>query len=527
LAWRDELPEDLQHSVHSQRGWWEFSLPGLICIGAIAMVTLWLYNTNQRSAVFVIPRVEVADANGGEEPVPNEMPRPKESPDTPLPAQGNADSNATTSPANNAAKTANLTKISDSKPRSSDVVAPSILGSASVVVVRDGASDLTFLKEPFESAISLEDAIAKASASEWVNRIVLAVPSITLTKPVSLAGSVNRKILRVESQPKARTQVWVGDSVLRSTSDLPSGWIRLEGAQYEFCNLDFHWSAADKEATPPALFSIASGAHCVLEDASVTIRSTSVGKLPAVLRLQNASVPDDGSKKNTTTLSARRTCMRGQCDLVQVDSNDRMELNLENCWTAISGSMIDIQGARSLNRSPRIRAELLHVTSITLQPWLRIRMNTTHPYPVAFVRVANESIFAGSNTLVEWDASNVSDWSFAPQAKRIEDLGRWIDLRGLDNVYDVPSILRLVQVIMSMSSEEVAIDSDTNLLRHERGMELLSPWRSSPRLDAATMHTLLPDNAAWPHSGLQPGCRPDELPTLSDDTNTLAGAKTP
>jgi len=141
-------------------------------------------------------------------------------------------------------------------------------------------------------------------------------------------------------------------------------------------------------------------------------------------------------------------------------------------------------------------------------------MSTMNAFPIAFVRVANESVFAGASTLVEWDASNCTDWGFAAQAKRVEDLGRWIDLRGLDNSYDVPSISRLVQVIMSMSSEEVAIDSDSNLLMNERGMELLSTWQSGSRVDGAKMHLQSPKLRPGGTVGVQQGSDPEKLPPL-------------
>ena len=114
------------------------------------------------------------------------------------------------------------------------------------------------------------------------------------------------------------------------------------------------------------------------------------------------------------------------------------------------------------------------------------------PYPIAVVRIANQCIFAGAKSIVEWDATDCTDWVFSNQVKKLDDLGRWIDFRGLDNAYDGGSIEELIRVQMSMSSQELQIDTDSNLLRNELGMEVLGIWQSRSTWDPLSMHQTIP-----------------------------------
>jgi len=84
----------------------------------------------------------------------------------------------------------------------------------------------------------------------------------------------------------------------------------------------------------------------------------------------------------------------------------------------------------------------------------------------------------------------------------------------------------LVQVVMSMSSEEVAIDSDSNLLWNERGIELQSAWQTSPRLEATKMHLQVPRPPQGVHSGLAPGCDVGSLPTFPSPASGSLGSAT-
>jgi hypothetical protein len=62
----------------------------------------------------------------------------------------------------------------------------------------------------------------------------------------------------------------------------------------------------------------------------------------------------------------------------------------------------------------------------------------------------------------------------------------------LDNAYDGGSIEELIRVQMSMSSQELQIDTDSNLLRNELGMEVLGIWQSRSTWDPLSMHQTIP-----------------------------------
>lgn len=234
-----------------------------------------------------------------------------------------------------------------------------------------------------------------------------------------------------------------------------------------------------------------------MENATLTISGPSASSLPSLLAIdaQNRDAPAGATNLNAPRFSDLRIeqcSVRGDCDLVQADPTDRLEIRIRDSWFAISGSMVVSQALRTIQRSPRIRVEIADSTCISLKPWLRIQMSNTNPYPVAVVRVANQCIFAGAKSLVEWDATDCTDWVFASQVKKLDDLGRWVDFRGLDNAYDGGSIEELIRVQMSMSSEELQIDTDSNLLRNELGMEVLGVWQQKPAWDPLNMHQSTP-----------------------------------
>jgi hypothetical protein len=189
-------------------------------------------------------------------------------------------------------------------------------------------------------------------------------------------------------------------------------------------------------------------------------------------------------------------------------------MRIRDSWFAISGSMIVSQGNRFLNRSPRVRVEISDSTCITLKPWLRIELSNATPYPIAVVRIANQCIFAGAKSIVEWDATDCTDWVFSNQVKKLDDLGRWIDFRGLDNAYDGGSIEELIRVQMSMSSEELQIDTDSNLLRNELGMEVLGIWQQRNPWDPINMQQAVPVSIPPGTLGIEIGAAIDRIPVF-------------
>jgi serine/threonine protein kinase len=491
LEWQHELAEDSAIANPAGRGWWEFLLPAIICICGIGLVTLWLYNENQRSGVYVIPRVEVSETVASDYP--------------PLASESKTDATDNQGIVREPASTA-LETLSESE---SSSTSPATSVPTTVVISEQGTT-LTGVEKPYDSVRSLEEALARWESFPSIERIVIASPTLKISKPISIGRDLNGRTLRLEGATEVRPLVVLGEAAGRLSSEPVANWLMLDSASVELRGLDLDASYPVPDGAPPAIFQIASGSRLLMLDSTITLKSASTGRLPSVFCFKGAPSQASG----TSSLQVEHSAIRGQGDVIRIESADRVEIAMRQVWTAVAGSMIEIEGAKTRNRSPRVRAELTHVTSIALNPWVRIRMGTANPYPVAFVRNANESIFSGSPTLVEWDASNVVDWPFSEQANRVDDLGRWIDLRGMDNIYDVPTILRLLQVTMSMSTEEVPIDSDSNLLRNERGMELLPVWQTAISWESSRMHTVIPKPADRGNSRLKPGCHPDQIPTF-------------
>lgn len=556
LAWGQAIHEDAITNSGSRRSWWEASLPSMVCLLLISMVTMWLYNSNQLNAVFPIPRVELTEASLAEnssdatrivDPLANNPSPGNASPTDSISSNKaisnspntNSSSDAFTNPtpnttnASNAASTPTPTSpnaiLTATSPQPTNTIAPNKasalptpevppkapLRSSQVLVIDPIApSQVPWLEQPHAVVSSWDEAMSKLAGNPGIDRIVLNTNSVSIQRPIEWIKSKDRPLLQIESAPTRRCRITFDESALKSNAVEPSTWLSLDGAGCAFQDVDLDWNASLNDGRPQSIFGLNAGARVSLTRCTLTIRHTGNGPLPSVVQIGKPGVEPNPTATLSSGFSTTQSCIRGQCDWMRIATSERAELAVKNCWTAVSGSMVIANGAKSLNRSPKIRLELDNTTCITLGPWTRIRMSMMTPYPVALVRIANQSIFSGCNTLIEWDASNCNDWSFASQAKKIEDLGRWIDLRGLDNAYDVPSIVKLVQVLMSMSSEEVSIDSDTNLLRNERGMELHSAWQTTPRVDSAKIHLQTPKAFQWIHSGFQPGCQIDSLPVF-------------
>jgi serine/threonine protein kinase len=543
LAWGQAIHEDTIKKSGSRRSWWEASLPSMVCLLLISMVTMWLYNSNQLNAVFPIPRVEVteptlaensSDASRVADPRDSEQPAGKTTTDSGVTSKttstspnSNPTSDPFTNPASNPTPTSPNTNNTPTNPQPNNTIATNKTSStptpevpaklpqrSTQVLVIDPTtpSQIPWLDQPHAIVSTWDEAMSKLAGNPGIDRIVLNTNTLSIQRPIEWSKSKDRPLLQIESAPTRRCRITLDESSLRSSTVEPNTWLSLDGAGCAFQDVDLDWNASLNDGRPQSIFGLIAGARVSLLRCTITIRHTGTGLLPSVVQIGKPGIEPSPTTPLASGFSTTQSCIRGQCDWMRIATSERAELAVKNCWTAVSGSMVIANGAKSLNRSPKIRLELDNTTCITLGPWTRIRMTMMTPYPVALVRIANQSIFSGCNTLIEWDASNCNDWSFAAQAKKIEDLGRWIDLRGVDNAYDVPSIVKLVQVLMSMSSEEVSIDSDTNLLRNERGMELHSAWQTMPRIDSAKIHLQTPKAFQWIHSGFQPGCQIDSLP---------------
>lgn len=535
LSWSRDFNDEVLASSQSKRPWWESAMPSLVSLLLIALITLWLYNANQLSAIFSIPQVEFVESLPESNLEITPAINPSNTAFDPSAASNStlrSNTDSRNRPVGDEGESRSKPATADSAADSYPVGVPTL--ERTVVIGKTEATSGIEIDDSYLFVSSFEEAISKITNDSSIGRLMIAEGVLSVGKPIVLSGLRRDKGLRIEAAPGTRTKIVFDESSIKSSNEIETDWIGLHGGNVSFHRIDFIWNASMLDSRPQSMFGSGIGSQLDWNECTITVQHLGNLPLPSIVRNVGAkgtfdpsvntaagavinsrdSVGIRDSNPGSSSLSLKRCAIRGQCDWCHTDSVERMEVEIEQSWISISGSMLLADGVKSLNRSPKLRMELDHVSCITLSPFVRIRMSTMNAFPIAFVRVANESVFAGASTLVEWDASNCTDWGFSAQAKRIEDLGRWIDLRGLDNTYDVPSISRLVQVIMSMSSEEVAIDSDSNLLMNERGMELLSTWQTGNRVDSSKMHLQSPKLRPGSTVGVQPGCDPEKIPPL-------------
>lgn len=484
LAWSSDLAEFAMAHRPSRRSWLEALLPSLLCLTLIGAVTLWLWNANQVDAVFPIPKVEIASVS--------------------IDA---GDPTTLTKPSDNNSKIDPLVAAPKPQPESPLEKQPQAVASlqsdanVTELLVGDNLDDLETLQSLFsdekpKTFKSLDDALAQAASLTTDCRIWIA-QDCNLQKRWRPPGAEPSRSIAIRSIRGKRYSIRIDDSAVSGRTGEYSCCFELDGGQLSFSDVDILWNLPASSPTPKALVAARPGSRFAMENATLTISGPSASSLPSLLAIdaQNRDAPAGATNLNAPRFSDLRIeqcSVRGDCDLVQADPTDRLEIRIRDSWFAISGSMVVSQALRTIQRSPRIRVEIADSTCISLKPWLRIQMSNTNPYPVAVVRVANQCIFAGAKSLVEWDATDCTDWVFASQVKKLDDLGRWVDFRGLDNAYDGGSIEELIRVQMSMSSEELQIDTDSNLLRNELGMEVLGVWQQKPAWDPLNMHQSTP-----------------------------------
>ncbi|MCY3007412.1 MAG: serine/threonine-protein kinase [Planctomycetota bacterium] len=504
LAWSSDLAEFVLAHRPSRRSWLEALLPMLLCLTLIGAVTLWLWNANQVDAVFPIPKVEIANVSidAGDQGT----------------ATGLLDSNPIDKKPTD--KNPRLDPLVQApKPLSESISEKEIKPDATVqadanvtdLLVGDNLDEVSQLQSLFpegkpKTLKSLDDALAEASSLTTACRIWISQdcvvqkryrPSGAERAGADRAGAERAGAIAIRSVPGKRYSIRIDESAVSGRTGEYSCCFELDGGPLSFSDVDVLWNLQGASSSPKALIAARPGSRLVMENSTVTINGPSAGSLPSLLAIeaQNRESTNGTPNPNAQRFSDLRIeqcSVRGDCDLVHADPTDRLEIRIRDSWFAISGSMVVSQALRSIQRSPRVRVEIADSTCISLKPWLRIQMSNANPYPVAVVRVANQCIFAGAKSLVEWDATDCTDWVFASQVKKLDDLGRWIDFRGLDNAYDGGSIEELIRVQMSMSSEELQIDTDSNLLRNELGMEVLGVWQQKTAWDPLNMHQSVP-----------------------------------
>ncbi|MEQ1826812.1 MAG: hypothetical protein ABL921_12735, partial [Pirellula sp.] len=366
---------------------------------------------------------------------------------------------------------------------------------------------------------TIEQAIELANNLPHIKRIVVRGPAIT-TSMTGLRSSLDIEtdiVIQSESGGRCKWTIDGADSQVDAV-DAAACIDCLQG-NFVLQDIDVEWRVAGL-ARRKALFAVHPGAWLQIRNCNITAhdngsayvlgpystaskRPSSFSSIVAVLE-----TPQDKSDEITTSttantatsnseralkptrISASQFSIRGQCDWLQLTSPIRTEVQLENGWLAISGSMLETFGSRSVAKSSvPLRIDMQAITTYTMRPWMTCSVSNTHPYPLPIVRTAKACIFSGSSTLIEWNATDCPDWRVWEQTDQGQKLTKWIDLRGRDNLYDDSWILNFLTVRLSSGVvDQISVDSSSDLLSDERGLETEAAWIKRPVFESSRIH---------------------------------------
>ncbi len=508
LVWASSSDNLVNLPAAAQRTWLEATLPLLISVAAIFATTLWLQSNSYLSATFRIPQVDFPD-------IASSLTEKSNIPSSENPSKTSKDSNLsepiptpTPSP---------LSKIANPLPddatdRSTVIVDPS------ATIDRDKGTILVR---------SLEQALEFATNHSQINRIV-----IKSSTPIGSIASLKSTLsvhsnLTIQSEPGQRNQLIIDGSEPATGPVSSLAWIECISNQLVLQDLDVIWRASSMPRRR-SLFSIRSNAFLQIRNCSITVQhdpnptiasgldSTVAAfgsTLPSVIGIDSALQDGfvDSTSSNVAKLPVRISChqlsLRGQCDWLRMPSPIRTEVQMVNCWLAISGSMFEMNGSRTAMRTGMpLRIDFRNLTAYTQRAWMRANFSNAQPFPIPFVRTAKECIFAGSRSYIEWNASECDDWEIWDQSNEGNELTRWIDLRGTDNVYDALTLSDYLTVKLSNGVlEQIGLGSDANLVSEERGVETMSSWRKKPLLEANRIHEASFESLEWNRSAFHPG----------------------
>ena len=508
LVWASSSDNIANLPAAAQRTWLEATLPLLISMAAIFATTLWLQSSSYLSATFRIPQVDFPDVASSLSEKSNIQigdsisktehdSNPSELIPTPVPSLPSKIATPQTD---------------DATDRSTVIVDPSATmdRERGAILVR-----------------SLEQALELATNQSQINRIVIKASS-PMVSTVSLKSSLSvHSNLTIQSEAGQRNQLIIDGSESATDPVSSLAWLECISNQLVLQDLDVIWRASSMPRRR-SLFSIRSSAFLQIKNCSFTVQhdpnpysssglDSTMGALGSILpslividsAMQDGFV--DSTFSNVAKLPARISCnqlsVRGQCDWLRMPSPIRTEVQMANCWLAIAGSMFEMNGSRTAMRTGMpLRMDFRNLTVYTQRAWMRASFSNSQPFPIPFVRTAKECIFAGSRSYIEWNALECDDWEIWEQSNEGNELTRWIDLRGTDNVYDALTLSDYLTVKLSNGSvEQIGLGSDANLVSEERGVETMSSWRKRPLLDPNRIHETSFESLEWNRNAFHPG----------------------
>ena len=506
LVWAKSSDNTAILPATSQRTWLEASLPILVSMVAVFGIALWLHSI---SAAFPIPREVILDADNAasaKEPNAGGI----------IPPLLSDKSTQTTEPGSQANI---LPTRSDSKASSAG------LAEEDTITVTTNA---TLEREKSQTVVrTIDQALELAMNQPQIKRIVIHSPTVT-TSLSALRGTVRfQSNLTIQAESGQRCK-WIVDGSELSTERIDStACFECVHDQVVLQNVDIVWRV-NAMSRRRALFSINAGAWLQCKNSSVTVQDDLVpfsgstfeptfmsmgASLPSVFLVEEST--QDAVREGTSVKSQRLAAriggsdffVRGQCDWLRLKSPVRTEVELENGWMAIAGSMIEANGSRVASRSGvPLRIDMRNVTACVLRSWMRCNLSNLQPYPIPTVRIANECVFTGCKSLIEWNAVDCQDWNLWDQSEEGKKLAKWIDLRGMDNTYDDLSLANYFSLKMSNGfSHYIPLDSDADVVGDERGLETTAAWKSRPLLEATRLHEATFESLEWTSRSFQPG----------------------
>ena len=509
LVWASSSTSVANLPAAAQRTWLEATLPLMISLAAIFATTLWLQSSSYLSATFRIPKVDFPDVTSSLSEKESDI-------------QGNDNG---LKPSHNSNENEGIATPFSSLPSKIATSLPDDTSDRSTIVVDSNA--LSERERGIVTVRSLDQALELAANQPQINRIVIRASSPTVSL-VNLKSTLSvHSNLTIQSDVGQRNQLIIDgtDSITDPVSLL--AWIECASNQLTLQDLDLIWRA-NSMSRRRSLFSVRSKAFLQIKNCSITVQydpnpnisgaadSTMAflsATLPSVIMLDSGLQDGfaDSSSGNVAKPPVRISCnqlsVRGQCDWLRIPSPIRTEVQMGNCWLAIAGSMFEMNGSRtSVRTGIPLRMDFRNLTVYTQRAWMRANFSNSQPFPIPFVRTAKDCIFAGSKSYIEWNASECDDWETWNQSDAGNELTRWIDLRGTDNVYDALTTSDFLTVKLSSGSlEQIGLGTDSQLVSEERGVETMSSWRKRPLLEPNRIHEVSFDSLEWNRSAFHPG----------------------
>lgn len=500
LVWTLANDNPAARSSVANRTWFEALLPFVASLAVIIVVTLWLHNTNQLSAVFQIPRVDILDAapnSPSASTVQDSATMTKSAVDRVADATSNTPPSSAIVPAPE--NTNSITNSIASSERENSVGnSPNAIGDIpnelSIITV-----DEAWVREPLNSkspasrSISgtIEDAFSKVGSRSNIKAIELKSVNLTTTLSSQRTALTIPSALTIRSASASRCR-WIVD-----TSSTTSFFAAIQCGTHPLVlsDIDIVWRTASGNSRERALFSVQPGGGITFKNCTITVISSSRQSLPAVIQIESEN-PDSRTDVRpalpsmaSVQIDCNNFLVRGHCDWMRMQSPLRIESQIDNGWFAIAGSVYDFSGSKIQSRTGvTLRSDWRNVTCYSAKPWMRLAFNNTQSSPVSIIRNSRDSVYMGCETLIEWDATECDDWMFWEQNKDRSNLSRWIDLRGADNAYDTTTIKNIFGIRMKQKQPVLfLIDGDSDLLADERGVEYVIRWKSQPRVEIESL----------------------------------------